>query len=188
MQLKRLIVGCLIWSWMCPASLAAEREEVRRYLDTAKAHIRQHHYEEALQDFEQALKRDPENGRANSGMGNVYAALKQCEKGVPYLEKALAVDGNDETAIFGLGACYMDLQQHEKAIPYLMRIVKMRPDYAKASEILAVAYVRRGVVYGRQGHNGQAREAIQSALALFEKIGNTTRADEVKQMLKDIPE
>ncbi len=176
-----------MWSWMCPAGFATDREEVRRYVETANAHIRQRHYEEALHDFEQALKLDPENGQANSGMGNVYAGLKQCEKGVPYLEKALAVNGNDETAIFGLGACYMDLQQHEKAIPYLMRIVKMRPDYVKASEILAVAYVRRGVVYGRQGQNDKAREALQSALALFEKIGNTVRADELKQMLKDMP-
>ena len=64
----------------------------------------------------------------------------------------------------------------------------MRPSARKASDILAVAYVRRGAVYGRQGQNGKAREAIQAALALFEKTGNTARADELRQMLHDMPQ
>lgn len=187
-QTNILIFIIISLALLCPAISGADSDDVKKYLDTATAYTRQRNYQAALHYFQEALKLEPDNGWANAGIGNVYAAIQQCDKGIPYLEKALAMNPHDDTALFGLGACYMDLQEHEKAIPYLQRAIQIRPDNVKASEALAVAYVRRGVLYGREGQNDKARVSLQAAISLFENTGNRARANELRQLLKEIPD
>ena len=192
------ILGCLCLGvgvgaaaiLVSPSSLradGAEETDVDRNIRTATHYIDQHDYPQALAYMQRALRDDPESARANSGMGNLYAGMHQYEKAIPYLEKALHLDPTDPTVFFGLGACYMDLQQHEQAIPYLEQLVKMRPRDVKPTEMLAVAYVRRGATFGKQGKNPQAKAAIQAAVALFQRTGNTARVNELTAMLKAIP-
>ena len=130
---------------------------------------------------------DPNSAKANSGMGNIYAAMRQYGQAIPYLETALRLNPNDPTALYGMGACYMDLQQHEQAIPYLEKAVKIRPRETRLAETLAAAYVRRGAIYGRQGQQQKARASIQSALALFQKTRNAARVDELTALINNIP-
>ena len=185
-RLSLLVAAGLPYGLVPGFAFAAESESEQDQR-TAIRYIAQHDYPQALVYMQKALERDPKSVKANSGMGNLYAGMHQYEKAIPYLEKALSLDPNDPTVLFGLGACYMDLQQHERAIPYLEKIVKLKPNEQKPSEVLAVAYVRRGATYGRQGKNRQAKASIQSAIALFRKIGKTARVDELTAMLKDIP-
>ena len=121
------------------------------------------------------------------GVGNIYAALHQYDQAISYLEKTLKLDPRDLTALYGLGACYMDLQQHEKAIPYLERLIRFRPNDVKPIEALAAAYVRRSVVFGRQGQDQKAKTALQAAITLFRRSGNTERVKELAALLKQIP-
>ena len=190
MWLRWLGVGVTIGlTILCPPRAAqAAESDVEQNLHTAARYIQQHDYQQALVYTQHALTLDPNSAKANSGMGNLYAGLHQYDKAIPYLEKALSLDPKDPTALFGLGACYMDLQQHEQAIPYLEQAVKLRPRETKPSEVLAVAYVRRGATYGRQGDNQHAKASIRSAINLFQKTKNTERVHELVEMLNHIPD
>ena len=177
----------LLLAAACCATAGTADDEVKRNRDSALLLIKQGNYPDALTYFQKALAISPQDPTINSGIGNVYAAMKQCDKGIPYLHKAQAVAPNDETALFGLGACYMDLQKHEQAIPYLEKVVALRPDQPKPANVLAVAYVRRGIAFGRDGQNDNARKWVQKALELFQRIGNAQGVSDMEQMLRTIP-
>lgn len=166
----------------------AEDSGIEKYLDTATKYVLNKDYQNALMYFEKALEVNPSNVRALSGIGNVYAALQQQDKAISYLDKAVSIDPNDDTAYFGLGVCYLDLQQHNKAIPYLQKAVELRPDNVKAQEALAIAFVRNAVEYGKAQQNQKAKEYIKSAIEIYGKIGNTYRANELKEMLQKMPD
>ena len=82
----------------------------------------------------------------------------------------------------------MGMQDHEEAIPYLEKALILRPDNIKASEILAIALVRRTVEFGKSKKNQKAKESIRKAIEIFEDIGNEYRANELKVMLESIPD
>jgi len=184
-QLTLVGVGLLVVGM---EASAVEKPDVQRHLRTGSQYIKEHHYHEAMGEFQQALEANPESAAANAGMGNLYAGMKQCEQGIPYLEKALRIDPNDDTALFGLGACYMDLQRHEQAIPYLQKALQIHPGNRGAMRALAHAYVRRGIVAGKQGVNQAARKARQEALALFQQLGDQQGVNDMRSALKEIPE
>ena len=165
---------------------AAERSNVKQYLRTASEFAAQHQYQEALGDFQKALELAPNSAAANSGMGNLYAGMRQCDKGIPYLQKALSIDPREGTALFGMGACYMDLQQHEAAIPYLQKALQVYPNNTAASKALAHAYVRRGVIAARQEQNQPATAAFQSALKLFQQLGDAKGIADMQEALNHL--
>lgn len=184
---KALFVGAILSIILYGNSVASENE-VEKYLNTAATYILQKDYQNALIYFQKVIEIDQNNSRALSGIGNTYAALQQQDKAIPYLEKAIFLSPNDDTAYFGLGACYMDLQQHNKAIPYLQKAIEIRPDNTKAQKILAIAFVRTAVEYGKAQQNQKAKEYIKSAIGIFERIGNVYRANELKETLKEMPD
>jgi len=183
-----LLLIFLITIILFPFISHAEDVRVTEYLDTATNYILQRNYQQALYYFEKALEIEPDNARENSGIGNTYAGMQEYQKAIPYLEKAIKIDPSDDTAYFGLGACYLDLQQHEKAIPYLKKAIEIRPDNKKASEALAIAFVRFAVNCGKSQQNQKAKDYIQSAIEIYQKIGNEYRANELRAMLKEMPD
>ncbi|MBI4341242.1 MAG: tetratricopeptide repeat protein [Candidatus Omnitrophica bacterium] len=163
--------------------------QVEQHLRKALEAIAQRNYGEALDYARKAVAADPKNPMGHSGLGNIYAALHEYDKAIAALETALRLNPDDAGALFGLGACYMDLQQHEKAIPYLERVVKLQPGEVKLTEALAVAYVRRGIIAGRQGgQQAKAKTSLEAAVALFRKTGNAARVAELTELLKQIPQ
>ena len=122
-----------------PRMACAVERESDPDVEMALRFISQRDYHQALVFMQKALARNPKSAKANSGMGNIYAALHQYDQAIPYLETTLRLSPNDPTALYGLGACYMDLQQHERAMPYLEKLVKLRPNEIKPMETLAVA-------------------------------------------------
>ena len=164
-RLGLFLAACLLQAGLAQAAESQAEQDLR----TAARYIQQRDYQQALAHTQKALALDPKSAKANSGMGNIYAAMHQYGQAIPYLETALRLHPNDPTALYGLGACYMDLQQHEQAIPYLEKAVKIRPREAKLAETLAVAYVRRGAIYGRQGQQRKARASIHRRSPSFKK-------------------
>jgi len=182
------VVMGLAWVVLASGHSLAVDGTIEEYLDKAAARIFERDYQGALTFLEKALAIDENDVRALAGIGNVYAALQQQDKAIVYLEKAIALDPTEDTAYFGLGACYMDLQQHNKAIPYLQKAIELRPSNTQAQETLAIAFVRTAVEYGKMQRNQEAKEYMQSAIAIFEKTGNRARVDELKTILREMPD
>lgn len=98
---------------------------VKRYIRKAELNIERGNLELARKYYEKALTLEPENIRANMGMGLMYCELlDNYAKALPYLEKANMPPVEDSLydVMFALGKCYQHNGEFEKAIGYFDRL------------------------------------------------------------------
>jgi Tfp pilus assembly protein PilF len=91
--------------------------------------------QKSIQNYERALKREPNNAQANLSYGIFLAgAGMPGEKTLPYLEKALKLGADD--ARYTLGLVHLSLGDKEKAREYLEAYLKTRPQDERAKQII----------------------------------------------------
>ncbi len=179
-----LLLVCLCTSCNDSDLTNATTEQI--FTDAIKK-IRQRNYADAADNFNRILKAEPNNAQALSGLGNTCLAMKNYEEAISNLQKAMAINPSDEPTLFGLGAAYLETGQHKRAIPILERAVEIDPNHVSAHEALAVALVRESVQYGKMQCNQMARESMNRAIALYDHTGNDYRANELRGVIKQIP-
>jgi tetratricopeptide (TPR) repeat protein/peroxiredoxin len=168
---------------------------------------RENNLTEAVADFEQALKLNPNHLLSLINLGNAYRAQKQWSEARKILERPLAIAPEDPEANYSLGMVYAQTNDTAKAYEYLQRALKVRPDYPEALNNLGVlylvtrrpeqavecfqqairvapsfdqAYLNLARVYVLQGARDQAREVLQN---LLKQHPNHVQA---KQMLEQL--
>jgi tetratricopeptide (TPR) repeat protein len=99
-------------------------------------------YVEALRDFDAAIRLEPDNpmwygsrGLAYSYSGQHERAIEDYTREIEMAPRASAMPYNNR------GWAYVDLGQPEKALPDLTKAIGMSPDYQKAFENRAKAYI-----------------------------------------------
>src|SRR5687767_12131813 len=98
---------------------------VKRYIKKAELNVERGNLEAARKYYEKALAIQPENIRANYGMGLMYCELlENYAKALPHLEKANMPPVEDSLydVMFALGKCYQHNGEFEKAISYFERL------------------------------------------------------------------
>lgn len=77
-------------------------------------------YDEALNDYHEAIKLEPENPHAYNNIGIVYKERKDYETAVKYFKKAIDNMGNEPYKVFfnNIARCYRRLKKYEEAIKY----------------------------------------------------------------------
>lgn len=86
-------------------------------------------YDEAIQQFETALKKDPQNTFAHYEMANTYIRLKKYDKAIKHADKV--IDANDKNlggAYILKGTAYDLLEKPKKAIDVYKKGIKAVPD------------------------------------------------------------
>lgn len=96
---------------------------------------------EAIQDFEKALKLNPNHLLSLNNLGNAYRLQKQWSEARKVLERALAVAPDDAEANYSLGMVYAQTNDTAKAYEHLQQALKARPDYPEALNNLGVLYL-----------------------------------------------
>jgi tetratricopeptide (TPR) repeat protein len=69
----------------------------------------------SIQDYNQAIKLNPENADAFINRGNTYTKLKQFEKAIQDYNQAIKLNPKHPDAFINRGNTYTDLKQFEKA-------------------------------------------------------------------------
>jgi tetratricopeptide (TPR) repeat protein len=100
------------------------------------------HTEEAIRDFQQALKISPDHLIALQNLGNAYRQQRNWEEARKAFEHALAVNSQQPEANYGLAMVYAQNNDTEDAYKYLQLALKFRPDYPEALNNLGVLYLR----------------------------------------------
>jgi Flp pilus assembly protein TadD/peroxiredoxin len=100
--------------------------------------------EEAIHDFQEALRVSPDHLIALDNLGNAYRQLKQWEEARTVLERALAVSPQDPEANYGLGMVFAQINDNEHAYEHLQKALQLRPGYPEALNNLGVLYLRTG--------------------------------------------
>jgi len=116
-------------------------------------------HERAIQDYDAALRLDPNHIQAYSNRGNRYADLGQHERAIQDYDDALRLDPNFAQAYSNRGNHYGSLGQHEQAIEDFDAAIRLDPNDAKA-------YYNRGNSYERLGQHERAIHDYDAAIRL----------------------
>jgi tetratricopeptide (TPR) repeat protein len=100
--------------------------------------------DQAAQDFQQALRLNPESLVALENLGNAYRQQKRWEQARTTFERALTVDSESPGANYGLAMVYAAGDDTQRTYEYLQKALQFRPDYPEALNNLGVLYVRTG--------------------------------------------
>ncbi len=91
------------------------------------AHLNRNKPEKALEDFNRAIKLDPNQAGGYVGRGNTLNTLGQYEKAIRDYENALAIDPNIANAYVNRGIAYSHLGQFKKAIADYEKGLELNP-------------------------------------------------------------
>jgi tetratricopeptide (TPR) repeat protein len=115
--------------------------------DMAKSHINKgkiyandKKYQQAIAEFDQAIRLEPNNSEAYEQRGSAFGELKQSERAIADYDQALRINPNDEFAYYGRALEYYHLRKYESAIADYDQFILLKPD-------LGLAYYSRGIVY-----------------------------------------
>ena len=127
-------------------------------------------YSEAEQQYKLAATEDPNDARAQAGLGNVYLDQGRFEDAVNAYRQVLRVQPDYIRAYQPLAYSLVRLNRYPEAAETLKRALQYDPDNAEVYNNLAFAYV----------HSGQFAEAIvacQQAIALLGKTGEAYKLE-----------
>jgi Flp pilus assembly protein TadD len=103
-------------------------------------------FDEAVHAFQQCLKLDPQNVKAEDNLGLAYAGLNHVNDAVAAYHSAIEWQKDALTKNPGpfidLADLLLDQNRSKEAIPYLREAIQIAPQDSKAHELLGKAYAR----------------------------------------------
>jgi tetratricopeptide (TPR) repeat protein len=106
--------------------------------------------QEAISDFDAALRLNPNHTVALENLGNVYREIGRWNEARTLFERAIRNDPGDATAVYSLAMVYADENDSQQALRILQETLSLRPDYPPALNNLAVLLL----------HSARTQEAI----------------------------
>lgn len=113
----------------------------------------------ALERFEQAVKKNPDDPRALNNLGQALVRVERAREALPHFARATELIPSEWAPRFNLAHAYGALGQWNEAIP----------EYQKAAELFPDDYVTQynlGLAFHKAGREEPAVAAFQRAIAL----------------------
>lgn len=101
----------------------------------------QGHLEEAISEYDEAIRLDPQFAVAYNNRGNAYAGLGQYEKAIADLDEAIRLRPKVALAYNNRGNAYNNLRKFKRAIQDLDEAIRLDPQLTEAYAGRALAYI-----------------------------------------------
>jgi len=144
--------------------LVACANPVSVHLEQGDAYFEQHQWDEAVAEYSEAIKLDPELARAYSKRGWTYTMLGKLDLALADLDKAIELDPGLVEAYSHRAAVHHSQGQWDLAIADLNKAIELDPG-------LAAAYSNRGWTYASKGEPDRALTDLNKAIDQIKKEG-----------------
>jgi len=131
--------------WREPqSSVIAMPEDASAHVELARRYLQQGNVEQAIAEYEVALRLDPQLVEAYVDLGNLYLREGNPELALESYQKALDIDPSQIKAHLGMGDAYLLLGQYDVAAYHYQIVIEHDPDVAGPHGKLGVCLVLSG--------------------------------------------
>lgn len=151
------------------ASTASEKERRQvdivtpaEYFERGRIFHSKGMFDNAISNFDEAIKRDPKLAIAYLYRGLSYGSRGDMNRAIADYDKAIEINPKGTEAYFFKGLAYMDRNEPEKAILEHTKALEVNPKYLQA-------YLKRAFAYVMEGDNDRAIADANRAIKLEPK-------------------
>lgn len=137
--------------------------EAQQHSDAGLDFGREGRFEEAIGEFDEAIRLAPELGALYVNRSEAYLYLGQFQLAIQDADEAIRLNPQLALAYNNRGAAYNELEQPDRAIKDLDQAIRLEPQ-------LVMAYVNRTGSYGRLGQYERSIQDADAAIRLEPKI------------------
>jgi tetratricopeptide (TPR) repeat protein len=159
------IAGCTA---MLQSGHETQEQISRAFSNRGGAYIRKGQYDHAIQDLDQAIRRDPNYALAFQSRGTAYSLKGQYERAIGDFNQAIRLDPNSAASFYGRGDTYNVQGQYERAIQDFDRAIRLKPDLAPI--FFAATFHERGLAYAGNGQYDRALQDYDQAIRLYPNL------------------
>ncbi|MEH2381017.1 MAG: tetratricopeptide repeat protein [Nostoc sp.] len=155
------LAGCItlvIGAWFLQSPKPVSDAEQKLYQEGVNKYDAGN-YEGAVEDFNQAIKLDPQNALAYNKRGNAYYRLGDYEQAQADSSQAILLNPQNANAYFDRGFAFSELGKYKEAIADYTQAIKLNPKNA-------YAYYGRGLALAQLKDNKGAMADFSKAIAL----------------------
>ncbi len=142
-------------------------EKARAYVQRGIAYLQKRDPDQAIADFNEALKRKEDYAEAYRERGVAYSLKGDLDQAIPDFNEAIKRKDNYAEAYYNLGVAYLQKDDFDQAIANFTEVLRINPSDAEA-------YYGRGVTYFQKGDPDQAIADFNKTLGL--QLDDTVRA------------
>ena len=170
-------------------------------------------YEEALKNYDMAIKLSPKNSSLYQWRGRVKSAMKLYVEAIVDFDQAIEIDSKKFHVFYSRGVAKFYLQRHRESITDFDKVIEINPSYTMAyafrarakhqlgqyneaiadySEVISQNPSNRHDYYNRAlakkeiGSLGSAREDLEVAEMLADKANDSALSIQINQTLPEI--
>jgi len=136
----------------------SEHAETKNLLGLA--FFRKGMYDEAINQFEDAIVISPDNSVIYDNLGRAYLSTGKVDEAIAVLERAIELSPNFADFHNDLGLAYLEKQQCKKAVEQFEKAIDINAYYADAYYNLAIAYIL----------NAHSREDFSLSVNIYSKV------------------
>jgi tetratricopeptide (TPR) repeat protein len=151
------------WGWSLLLSVSVAFNLLASVVRCAEAHynlgvalLRLGKVQEAIGQYEQALRIQPDFAGAHNNLGNALLQAGRVEEAIGHYEQAVRINPDYAEAHNNLGTALMGRGRLQEAIGHYEQAVRIKPDYAHAHYNLGVALEQAGRAQEAIGHYERA--------------------------------
>lgn len=128
-------------------------------------HSRSAVFSDPVAMWEDTVAKSPQSARDEFQLAEAYRERGECAKALGHYERSAQLRPNDDTLYIDWGLAYDCLNQPAEALVKLRQAAKIKPK--------AHVYSQIGMIYGKQGRNIEALEALAMAAKLNPSFDTT---------------
>src|SRR5208282_4655762 len=128
--------------------------------------------DEAIRQFQEALRLKPDHADAHNNLGNVLLQKGNVDEAIVHFQRALQIKPDYAEAHYNLGDALLQKGNVDEAIAHFQRALQITPDFAEAHNNLGGALLKMGNVNKAISHYQRALQIKPDSAEAHYHLGN----------------